>query len=460
MDHVYGIGWHGTTIANAIGSILSTCLALVPSNAISDARTCLNRTAQSKPISTVNGFDFEADRVQLDMTTTVRLVSNPEKFSRFDASSRADTNYEPKQRRNHQPDPRLPARLQMVKEEPKRRRNEREEAQRCPVTNGIRIDKGMAGGRVYGGSNMTVILQNEGIPCSAETLLSSKSFPTFHGSRSIVNFENVNGGHTPNRSFFRPLDQEENGNEDLDECFHQPEKKRRLTSDQVQFLERIFEVENKLEPERKIQLAKDLGLQPRQVAIWFQNRRARWKTKQLERDYDTLNASYNSLKDDYDSLLKEKERLKTEVVSLTDKLLLKEKEKGKSEPSDHDKSSHVQPQKPISSFVSEENIPNVPIVVCKQEDISSAKSDVFDSDSPHYIDGGNSSMLEPANSSHVFEPDQSDLSQDEDDNLSKSLMPPPYSFPNLEDTGYPDLPANSCNFGFPGEDQAFWYWSY
>lgn len=130
----------------------------------------------------------------------------------------------------------------------------------------------------------------------------------------MVSFEDVhltNGSN--NRPFFRPFDRDENGDEDFDEYFHQPEKKRRLTVDQVQFLEKSFEVENKLEPERKIQLAKDLGLQPRQVAIWFQNRRARWKTKQLEKDYGVLQNSYNSLKADYDNLFKEKEKLKAEV---------------------------------------------------------------------------------------------------------------------------------------------------
>ena len=136
------------------------------------------------------------------------------------------------------------------------------------------------------------------------------------GSRSMVSFEDVRAGKRSDNSFFCQFDADENGDEDLDEYFHQPEKKRRLTADQVQFLEKNFEVENKLEPERKVKLAKDLGLQPRQVAIWFQNRRARWKTKQLEKDYGALQASYNSLKAEYEKLVKEKDELKTEVIPI------------------------------------------------------------------------------------------------------------------------------------------------
>ncbi|KAL2897082.1 Homeobox-leucine zipper protein HAT5 [Bienertia sinuspersici] len=93
---------------------------------------------------------------------------------------------------------------------------------------------------------------------------------------------------------------------------------------QVVLLEKSFEEENKLEPERKTELAKKLGLQPRQVAVWFQNRRARSKTKQLERDYDVLKASYDNLLSNYDTIIKENAMLKTEVHSLTEKLERKE----------------------------------------------------------------------------------------------------------------------------------------
>lgn len=103
----------------------------------------------------------------------------------------------------------------------------------------------------------------------------------------------------------------------LEEVSHggSTEKKRRLTLDQVKALEKNFEMENKLEPERKMKLAEELGLQPRQVAIWFQNRRARWKTKQLEKDYGLLKANYDALKNDYSSLEQEKEALTSKVLN-------------------------------------------------------------------------------------------------------------------------------------------------
>lgn len=120
------------------------------------------------------------------------------------------------------------------------------------------------------------------------------------------------GGASPKRQFYSAFDQQDEiVEEDLSEdCLAQTEKKRRLTADQVRLLETSFEVENKLDPDRKVQIAKQLGLQPRQVAVWFQNRRARSKTKQLERDY-------NALKADFDAIVKQNENLRAEVVRLT-----------------------------------------------------------------------------------------------------------------------------------------------
>lgn len=102
----------------------------------------------------------------------------------------------------------------------------------------------------------------------------------------------------------------------VEEPGHHSEKKRRLSVDQVKALEKNFEVENKLEPDRKVKLAQELGLQPRQVAVWFQNRRARWKTKQLERDYGVLKANYEALKLNHDSLQRDNEALLNEVTKL------------------------------------------------------------------------------------------------------------------------------------------------
>ncbi|KAF6136223.1 hypothetical protein GIB67_001632 [Kingdonia uniflora] len=105
-------------------------------------------------------------------------------------------------------------------------------------------------------------------------------------------------------------------------------EKRRFNDDQIKSLESMFKTETKLEPRLKLQLAKELGLQPRQIAIWFQNRRARWKTKQLERDYSILKDSYDDLASRFQSLNKEKQSLMLQLQKLKD-LLGKPREESK-----------------------------------------------------------------------------------------------------------------------------------
>ncbi|KAJ6418892.1 hypothetical protein OIU84_002127 [Salix udensis] len=95
---------------------------------------------------------------------------------------------------------------------------------------------------------------------------------------------------------------------------------RRFSDEQVRSLESVFESETRLEPRKKTQLARELGLEPRQVAIWFQNRRARWKTKQMEQKYKTLKASYDDLASSYESLKNERESLLLQFQTVSDKL--------------------------------------------------------------------------------------------------------------------------------------------
>lgn len=89
--------------------------------------------------------------------------------------------------------------------------------------------------------------------------------------------------------------------------------KGRFSDEQIKSLESTFESETRLEPRKKVQLAGELGLQPRQVAIWFQNRRARWKSKQIEQEYRTLRDNYENLASQFESLKKEKQSLLIQV---------------------------------------------------------------------------------------------------------------------------------------------------
>ncbi|KAK1322395.1 Homeobox-leucine zipper protein HOX6 [Acorus calamus] len=96
--------------------------------------------------------------------------------------------------------------------------------------------------------------------------------------------------------------------------------KRRFSEEQIQSLETLFESQTKLEPRQKLQLAVELGLQPRQVAIWFQNKRARWKSKQLEREYSALRAQYDTLLANFESVNKEKQSLMKQLSKMVDLL--------------------------------------------------------------------------------------------------------------------------------------------
>lgn len=94
---------------------------------------------------------------------------------------------------------------------------------------------------------------------------------------------------------------------------HQTKHKKRLSQDQVMLLETNFNFNNKLDPDRKSQLAFELGVPPRQVAIWYQNKRARDKIQGLEGDHKALQLRLENVLSDNERLKEEVERLKYEL---------------------------------------------------------------------------------------------------------------------------------------------------
>ncbi|KAG6506236.1 homeobox-leucine zipper protein HOX19-like [Zingiber officinale] len=87
-------------------------------------------------------------------------------------------------------------------------------------------------------------------------------------------------------------------------------KKIRLTREQSAMLEIRFRCQSNLTPKQKQALAKQLNLQPRQVEVWFQNRRARKKLKQTEMDCEFLKRCYEVLSKENQMLQKELQEMK------------------------------------------------------------------------------------------------------------------------------------------------------
>ncbi|EOX91792.1 hypothetical protein QUC31_003290 [Theobroma cacao] len=97
---------------------------------------------------------------------------------------------------------------------------------------------------------------------------------------------------------------------DEDEDGVNARKKLRLTKDQSALLEESFKQHSTLNPKQKQALARQLSLRPRQVEVWFQNRRARTKLKQTEVDCEFLKKCCETLTDENRRLQKELQELK------------------------------------------------------------------------------------------------------------------------------------------------------
>ncbi|XP_065009384.1 homeobox-leucine zipper protein ATHB-13-like [Musa acuminata AAA Group] len=191
------------------------------------------------------------------------------------------------------------------------------------------------------------------------------------------------------------------------------EKKKRLNLEQVRTLEKSFVMGKKLEPERKMELARSLGLQPRQIAIWFQNRRARWKIKQLEKDYDELKRQFEMMKAQNDALHAHNKELLSEILSL----------KGK----DVSESINLNKETEGSCSMRSENSPDISLEISR-EPMNHNPSDLHQQ-------------------SRTFFPSASQLLH----SSSKSETP------KVESSVQRD---NLCNMFYSTDDQsAFWAWS-
>ncbi|XP_042406975.1 homeobox-leucine zipper protein HAT4-like [Zingiber officinale] len=92
-------------------------------------------------------------------------------------------------------------------------------------------------------------------------------------------------------------------------------KKLRLSKDQSAVLEESFKEHNTLNPKQKMALAKQLNLRPRQVEVWFQNRRARTKLKQTEVDCEFMRRCCEKLTEENRRLQKEVQELRALKLS-------------------------------------------------------------------------------------------------------------------------------------------------
>ncbi|KAL3637825.1 hypothetical protein CASFOL_018273 [Castilleja foliolosa] len=117
--------------------------------------------------------------------------------------------------------------------------------------------------------------------------------------------------------------------------------KRKLSKEQMDTLERSFMSETKLDTERKNKLAAELGLDPRQVAVWFQNRRVRWRSKTMEEEYSRLRF-------EHETTVAEKCRLEAQILKVKEQL--DEAEKKMRKISGHSKLGFTSNYSP-SSFV-------------------------------------------------------------------------------------------------------------
>ncbi|XP_039002376.1 homeobox-leucine zipper protein HAT4-like [Hibiscus syriacus] len=146
------------------------------------------------------------------------------------------------------------------------------------------------------------------VDCEEEAGVSSPNSTISSVSGKRSEREGTNGDEIDiERACSRGISDEEDGDTSR--------KKLRLSKDQSAILEESFKEHNTLNPKQKMALAKQLGLRPRQVEVWFQNRRARTKLKQTEVDCEFLKRCCENLTEENRRLVKEVQELRVLKLS-------------------------------------------------------------------------------------------------------------------------------------------------
>ncbi|GFZ08055.1 HD-ZIP IV family of homeobox-leucine zipper protein with lipid-binding START domain-containing protein [Actinidia rufa] len=122
-----------------------------------------------------------------------------------------------------------------------------------------------------------------------------------------VEISSENSGHARSRSVEEDFDGdgENDGDEDGDGDKNKKKKRKkyhRHTAEQIREMEALFKESPHPDEKQRQQLSKQLGLAPRQVKFWFQNRRTQIKAIQERHENSLLKTEMDKLRDENKSL--------------------------------------------------------------------------------------------------------------------------------------------------------------
>ncbi|KAK8546248.1 hypothetical protein V6N13_067476 [Hibiscus sabdariffa] len=142
------------------------------------------------------------------------------------------------------------------------------------------------------------------------------SSPNSAVSSFQMDFGRIRNGSKRGKRDLKGAEAERASNDDDDDELNgSARKKLRLSKEQSAFLEESFKEHSTLNPKQKLALAKQLNLRPRQVEVWFQNRRARTKLKQTKVDCEYLKRCCETLTEENKRLQKELQELRALKIS-------------------------------------------------------------------------------------------------------------------------------------------------